>query len=64
MEIQIKDCIKCYAQYQVDKSFNYNCPIYKRNIILKKSYRDKCIWISVIEKEPQKFKGELEKLVV
>ena len=38
------DCMNCYRQYSLNKSFNYDCPFYD------KAY-SKCPWIDVIDKE-------------
>ena len=38
------NCMDCYKQYKVDKSFDYTCPYYDKSYL-------KCPWIDVIGKE-------------
>jgi len=42
------DCMNCYNQFQKDRTFNHNCPMYDETTNIE-AY--KCIWLNVLEEE-------------
>jgi len=59
----IKDCYDCYNQYQANELFNQDCAIFQDTLRLNDKYVNKCIWISVIEKEHENFYNNLTELI-
>ena len=59
----MKDCLNCYNQYKINKTFNRDCEFYKSSIELDPKYKDKCVWITAMEREINNFRDSLENIM-
>lgn len=49
-----EDCMKCFDQYRIDRTFNHDCSVYQEQSKISDKYKDKCVWLQIFENDLEK----------